>query len=1074
MFILVIILVLILIYYYLLKPLTFWQEIGVIQEDLHAAFTFNWFFMFRKHTLAEILSLMYKKFPDCRYYGTYQFNIPTLILKDVDLVKQITIKDFDHFSEHRNMADEVADPLWATNLFSLKGAKWRRMRSILSPSFTSSKLKLMFPLINENSQKVTDYFLSKDTDIVEIEMKEVATKYCTDVIASTAFGLEVNSLADPDNEFYINGGKLANLNNFRKIVSLLINLFFPNIAKLFNIRIVNVDVGETLKNIIDDTIKFRQEKGISRPDMIQMLLEARKKLPDDDKTNENKNNGNEVDKPLEITNQDILAQALIFFFAGFDTSSGFISLMGYELCTNQAVQEKLRQEVIETFDKCQNGLTYDALADMKYMDMVISEALRKWPNMPAVERVCTKPLTIPPVLPHEKPLHIKVGQLITILSYGIHHDPRYYPNPEVFDPERFNVENKGDIKGTYIPFGLGPRSCIGARFALMETKLFFLYILKNFKIVPTNKTDIPLVLSAISFVSKNGFHMGLKRIYCKSALIDVYKGIHFCLAGLIYDPLLARSLVITITQIPGTMFWILVAVLLATLFYYFCYKPATYWRERGVRQVDFPNVLIDNYFGVFKRVPLVNFISELYNRFPGTRYNGIYQFNRPALLVTDVDLIKQMLIKDFEHFNEHRDFSSEENDPLWSKNLFSLKGNKWRNMRSTLSPSFTSSKMKGMLYLIINVADKFTKYFLSQDKDLIEVEMKELASRYGTDVIASTAFGLEVDSLENPNNEFFLKGKEFLDLRNFKVMARFIIVMFFPRIAKFFNIKFLSMSIQNFFTKIIQDTIKLREEKGLIRPDMIHLLLEAKKGNTHSEDHNIVDAGYATVEEHLKADKNAEITEDDIIAQAFVFFFAGFDSSSTLISFLAYELCANQDIQEKLRDEIKDTLDSCNGKLNYEALVNMKYMDMVVTETLRKWPVQVAIERVCTKPYTIEPSSPDETPVHFEIGSSMIVPTYGIHHDPDNFADPETFNPERFSEENKADIKPSAFQPFGVGPRNCIGSRFAILETKVLFFFILKHFSIVPTEKTVIPVKMVNNVFSIMPKDGFNMGFKRI
>ncbi|KAI2474031.1 hypothetical protein C4B38_000115 [Diabrotica virgifera virgifera] len=443
------------------------------------------------------------------------------------------------------------------------------------------------------------------------------------------------------------------------------------------------------------------------------------------------------------------------------------------------------------------------------------------------------------------------------------------------------------------------------------------------------------------------------------------------------------------------MFWILVAVLLVTLFYYFCYKPSIYWRERGVKQTDFPNVLIDNYFGIFTQRPLVQFISDLYNRFPGTRYNGLYQFNRPALIVTDVDLIKQMLIKDFEHFNEHRDFASEEVDPLWSKNLFSLKGNKWRNMRSTLSPSFTSSKMKGMLYLITNVADKFTKHFLNQDKDLIEVEMKELASRYGTDVIASTAFGLEVDSLANPNNEFFLKGKEFLDLRNIKVMARFIVAMFLPKIAKLFNIKFLVPSIEKFFTKIIKDTIKLREEKGLVRPDMIHLLLEARKGNIHSEDQNIVDAGYAIVEEHLK-------------------------------------------------------------------------------ETLRKWPVQPAIERVCTKPYTIEPTLPDETPVHFKIGSSMIIPTYGIHHNPDYFADPDIFNPERFSDENKSDIKPYAFQPFGVGPRNCIGSRFAILETKVLFFYILKHFSIVPTEKTVIPVKMVNNVFSLMPKDGFNMGFKRI
>ncbi|CAG9827798.1 unnamed protein product [Diabrotica balteata] len=515
LFILVMALVLIVIYHYILKPLTFWREVGVNQEDLYSAFIFSWFFMFQKNTLADNMSLMYNKFPDCRYYGTYQFNIPSLIIKDVDLVKQITIKDFEHFSDHRHMSDEDVDPLWATNLFSLRGVKWRRMRLILSPSFTSSKMKIMFSLISDISQKVADYFVSKNTDVVEIEMKEIATKYCTDVIASTAFGLEVHSLADPENEFYKNGAKLANLNDFRKIASFLINMFFPNIAKLFNIRIIDVEHGEFFKNIIDDTIKFREEKGICRPDMIQMLLEARKKLYDHDKKNEKSNDSIEVDSSSEITNQDILAQALVFFFAGFDTSSGFISLMGYELCTNQDVQEKLRQEVIETFNKCQNGLTYEALVDMKYMDMVLSETLRKWPNMPVIERVCTKALTIPPVLPHEKPLQIKVGQLVTIVAYGLHRDPRYYPDPEVFNPERFSEENKADIKQyTYLPFGLGPRNCIGARFALMETKLFFFYILKNFKIVPTNKTEIPLVLSdtAITFAAKNGFNMGLKRI----------------------------------------------------------------------------------------------------------------------------------------------------------------------------------------------------------------------------------------------------------------------------------------------------------------------------------------------------------------------------------------------------------------------------------------------------------------------------------------------------------------------------------------------------------------------------------
>ncbi|KAJ8953898.1 hypothetical protein NQ318_019138 [Aromia moschata] len=152
----------------------------------------------------------------------------------------------------------------------------------------------------------------------------------------------------------------------------------------------------------------------------------------------------------------------------------------------------------------------------------------------------------------------------------------------------------------------------------------------------------------------------------------------------------------------------------------------------------------------------------------------------------------------------------------------------------------------------------------------------------------------------------------------------------------------------------------------------------------------------------------------------------------------------------------------------------MKYMDMVVSETLRKWPNALAVDRVCTKPYTIEPTMPGEKPVHLEKGAVLFLPIFAVHRDPKNFPDPERFDPERFSDENKHNIKPYTYYPFGVGPRNCIGSRFALLETKAVFFHLLLHFQFVPVKKTMIPLQMSKKSFSVTFDGGLWIGFKRI
>lgn len=150
------------------------------------------------------------------------------------------------------------------------------------------------------------------------------------------------------------------------------------------------------------------------------------------------------------------------------------------------------------------------------LNIFFTESLRKWPNFPFVDRECTKPYVIRPSTPEEKPIQIEKGTIIWIPVYGFHCDPKYYPDPQKFIPERFSDENKHDIKpGTYLPFGVGPRNCIGSRFALLECKILFYNLLLNFELVPIKRTQIPLKLSKQSFnlrPDKNGIWLGFRRV----------------------------------------------------------------------------------------------------------------------------------------------------------------------------------------------------------------------------------------------------------------------------------------------------------------------------------------------------------------------------------------------------------------------------------------------------------------------------------------------------------------------------------------------------------------------------------
>lgn len=157
-------------------------------------------------------------------------------------------------------------------------------------------------------------------------------------------------------------------------------------------------------------------------------------------------------------------QTIILNFLGFETSSSLISFALYELALNPDIQQRVRDEVRHELDENDGKITYELINRLDYLEMVANEALRKYPPAYFLNRVCNKDFQIP-----DTDLVIPKGTYINVNVYSLHYDSEYYPEPQRFDPERFTPENiKMRPQCSYLPFGDGPRRCIGG--------IFYVYI----------------------------------------------------------------------------------------------------------------------------------------------------------------------------------------------------------------------------------------------------------------------------------------------------------------------------------------------------------------------------------------------------------------------------------------------------------------------------------------------------------------------------------------------------------------------------------------------------------------------
>lgn len=266
-----------------------------------------------------------------------------------------------------------------------------------------------------------------------------------------------------------------------------------------------------------------------------------------------------------------------------------------------------------------------------------------------------------------------------------------------------------------------------------------------------------------------------------------------------------------------------------------------------------------------------------------------------------------------------------------------------------------------------------------------------------------------------------------LKLDRFIVVFKQLILAIFPSITRIFNLNPLNAKALNYVKGQAFQAIQKSE-----KPNFIQLLLEVhNKANFENE-----------------AEDSTQ-TKNKIMSQCIMFLFNGLQPVSNLLCVTIYELMKNPEIQEKLHQEILAMNEQQNSaELSYEALQKSKYLDMVLSESLRKWPSQPILDRVCSKPYIL--TDDDGNVVQeFKQGDNVCVSVYGSHFDEENFENPFTFDPERFRGENQLKIKPFTYFPFGSGYRSCKGESFGLLVAKTMLYHLILEYEFVSGLKTV-------------------------
>uniref|UniRef100_A0A914X3G6 Cytochrome P450 n=1 Tax=Plectus sambesii TaxID=2011161 RepID=A0A914X3G6_9BILA len=435
--------------------------------------------------------------------------------------------------------------------------------------------------------------------------------------------------------------------------------------------------------------------------------------------------------------------------------------------------------------------------------------------------------------------------------------------------------------------------------------------------------------------------------------------------------------------------------------------------------------------------------GKIYGLFIGAKF---------YVMVTDLDAIKEVFVKQFNSFVNREDVKFNDTKPMMN-GLFNVRGDRWRNARNCVTPAFSTGKMR-LMYDTVNF------------RVMNFVEMMKIRCESGTsfniyddfqsltlDTIGVCAFAVDSKCQTDRNDPFYVNVRKMFaefDVDKSLYMRLGLMLPSLMPVLKYFRPYTSFGQPETILVKNLETVVdqRIKMYKDYKSVDIMQLLLDQSKECTGSDD---------------AANKSRPLlTRDEVVENCYAFLLAGYETTSTALAYSAWLLAKNPDTQDKLQSEVDQHISEFGDKIPYEALMKLPYLDAVFKESLRLYPPVVLFTgRTCVKTTEILGYSIPE-------GTNVITPVHVVHQDPEVWPEPKKFDPERFLSKNE-NRHPMAWMPFGHGPRNCVGLRFAEMEYKLALFHLMSKFNLSLPEGDLAALNVEISLILLRPVNGVHV-----
>nr|ATW72310.1 cytochrome p450 CYP3045C19 [Brachionus calyciflorus] len=489
------------------------------------------------------------------------------------------------------------------------------------------------------------------------------------------------------------------------------------------------------------------------------------------------------------------------------------------------------------------------------------------------------------------------------------------------------------------------------------------------------------------------------------------------------------------------------------------------FKRLGVKHVNY-NFFYGNYKELLERKSNSNLIREWSEKY-GKTY-GYFEGHMPILVTGDLDIIQEIFIKQHSNFSAKKKRIVAASDDHPSVNLINSVGLRWKRMRNIMNPTFSSAKMRELSPDLVKCTDRLIEILENEQEK--EINITNFLKRFTMDSIWNCAFGVDANIQYNPDNEYFVKCEKTFQLLGKPDNLPTLIGMYFH---EFRSITFSIMNLMNkFLSKFIDmgsrvptfwfmnrvfQIVDKRKADGIRKRDYLQLLIDAEGHDF--KDEKLTDKNFTNF--HIEK----KMTIDEIKTNVTLFMFAGYETTSTMLSFSIHTLAKYQDQQKRVHEEIKSFFDSePDSTIDSDSVQKLEYLDLFIKEVMRFYPIGPMTRR-CTKETNVKG-------INIPKDLVIAVDTLSIHFDAENWGpvDPNEFYPERFSKETKR--HPCAFMGFGAGPRNCIGMKFALIELKIALCKLILKYEFLPLPEDKQEVE-IYEMFIRTPKDGVSATFRK-